>query len=125
LRSDDERRQRLCAINHFQIPRAVHPHTQRPFYKAASSSDTMDFDETRLYYSHQQLHQRPLTVDGDGDAAPGGQQIRDDNDDDEENSVPTAAMRRHFREFFRTSRVAILLHGHGDHFSQFAFAPTL
>jgi hypothetical protein len=85
----------------------------------------MDFDETRLYYSHQQLHQRPLTVDGDEDAAQAGQQIRDDNDDDEENSVPTATMRRHFREFFRTSRVAILSHGYGDHSSQFAFDPTL
>jgi hypothetical protein len=56
---------------------------------------TMDFDETRLYYSHQQL-QRPNAQQ---------QQQEEDADDanDEENdeSVDLKAVRRHFREFLR------------------------
>lgn len=68
----------------------------------------MDFDETRLYYSHQQLQHpttttttNPLVVDeSNEDDAPHGQY--DHYDETQALSVPTAAMRRHFREFFRT-----------------------
>jgi hypothetical protein len=49
----------------------------------------MDFDETRLYYSHQQL-QRP-------------QQHENDNEEpameEDEDAVDLKAVRRHFREF--------------------------
>jgi hypothetical protein len=70
----------------------------------------MDFDETRLYYSHQQLQHpttttttttNPLVVnESNDDDAPDGQYDR--YDETQALSVPTAAMRRHFREFFRT-----------------------
>lgn len=68
----------------------------------------MDFDETRLYYSHQQLQQSSTTV------ATANAILEDDHedqaaafpneheDDTQSLAVPTAAMRRHFREFFRT-----------------------
>lgn len=48
----------------------------------------MDFDETRLYYSHQQL-QRPQQQN-DADAA----EVHEDED-----AVDLKAVRRHFREF--------------------------
>ena len=58
----------------------------------------MDFDETRLYYSHQQLHQSG--ADGaEEETDPINQQVVLE---DEEAQVPVATMRRHFREFFRT-----------------------
>ena len=66
----------------------------------------MDFDETRLYYTHQQLQRH----------RGGAQQGGDDDDDDENNNNPTNAdaefggdgtvddvapdaIRRHFKEF--------------------------
>lgn len=58
----------------------------------------MDFDETRLYYSHQQLHQTSGDSNGD-ETNPVNQQVIHE---DEEAQVPVATMRRHFREFFRT-----------------------
>ena len=69
----------------------------------------MDFDETRLYYSHQQLQNTATTsttanvnlfVLEEEDASQ--QQPPAEDDDTPALSVPTAAMRRHFREFFRT-----------------------
>jgi hypothetical protein len=62
----------------------------------------MDFEETRLYYSHQQLHQ-PLNNGGDGETtanAPAGPRPVDEENDDSQ--VPVQAVRRHFREFLRT-----------------------
>lgn len=50
----------------------------------------MDFDEDRLYYSHQALQQeRPDGENADANA----------NDTD---NVNLTAVRRHFREFLRT-----------------------
>jgi hypothetical protein len=56
----------------------------------------MDFDETRLYYSHQQLHNISAVNAEDDDEAPSVLPEM------EEAQLPIAAMRRHFREFFRT-----------------------
>jgi hypothetical protein len=47
----------------------------------------MDFDETRLYYSHQALR----SDDANGVA----------EEDENEDVVQTNAVRRHFREFLR------------------------
>lgn len=53
----------------------------------------MDFDETRLYYSHQALQQqRP---EDDAVAA------TTNADSDENDDVNLTAVRRHFREFLR------------------------
>lgn len=64
----------------------------------------MDFDETRLYYSHQQLQSRPANSNNDEPdwqarvvADDGG---GDDTEDDRQ--VDIQAVRRHFREFLRT-----------------------
>lgn len=56
----------------------------------------MDFDETRLYYSHQQLQVQSEEPD---DNPP-------ETDDDD--NVDLAAVRRHFREFLRKSKSAAL-----------------
>jgi hypothetical protein len=52
----------------------------------------MDFDETRLYYSHQQLQRQ----DGEGDAA-------GDNEPTQQDNVELNAVQRHFAQFLRTS----------------------
>lgn len=49
----------------------------------------MDFDETRLYYSHQQLQ----TQNGD--------EGQDEINLEDESAVDLNAVRRHFREFLR------------------------
>jgi hypothetical protein len=56
----------------------------------------MDFDEDRIYYSHQNLQQqeRPST-NGVVDTAVDG---------DEDDNVDLGAARRHFREFLRKYR---------------------
>jgi hypothetical protein len=55
----------------------------------------MDFDETRLYYSHQQLQaRRPDEEEEEVDPA-----IAPPDDD---NDCDLSAVRRHFREFLRT-----------------------
>lgn len=59
----------------------------------------MDFDETRLYYSHQALQNSGTNND---DA------VVPDDDDDHENFDPKA-VRRHFREFLRTFVLLVLL----------------
>jgi len=59
----------------------------------------MDFDETRLYYSHQQLHQSGADGGAEEETDAANQQVVLE---DEEAQVPVATMRRHFREFFRT-----------------------
>ena len=56
----------------------------------------MDFDQTRLYFSHQQLQRQPDGADEER------QDNADENqDDDDENNVDPSAVRRHFREFLR------------------------
>ena len=52
----------------------------------------MDFDETRLYYSHQALRRDDATWGA--------------NDENNEDVVKTSAVRRHFREFLRTFPIA-------------------
>jgi hypothetical protein len=52
----------------------------------------MDFDETRLYYSHQRLQRQDAPQDGEGENNAA------DADDDQ---VELKAVRRHFREFLR------------------------
>ena len=54
----------------------------------------MDFDETRLYYSQQQL--QPAETRNDS-----GEDQHREGDDDDENNVDSNAVRRHFREFLR------------------------
>ena len=49
----------------------------------------MDFDESRLYYSHQQLQPR------------NGEEGQDDFNLEDEAAVDLKAVRRHFREFLR------------------------
>jgi hypothetical protein len=53
----------------------------------------MDFDEARLYYSHQQLQ-----VQNGNDGS--GEDIEENAD---ESAVDLKAVRRHFREFLRKS----------------------
>lgn len=52
----------------------------------------MDFDESRLYFSHQQLQTR-------SDDA--GQEEQPTDVNQEESDVDIKAVRRHFREFLR------------------------
>ena len=49
----------------------------------------MDFDETRLYFSHQQLQRQNEENDAEGEPM------------DDEDTVDLKAVRRHFREFLR------------------------
>ena len=49
----------------------------------------MDFDETRLYFSHQQLQRQNEENDEEGEPM------------DDEDAVDLKAVRRHFREFLR------------------------
>jgi hypothetical protein len=53
----------------------------------------MDFDETRLYYSHQRLQRQDVPQDGEGE--------NNDNADAQDDQVELKAVRRHFREFLR------------------------
>ena len=57
----------------------------------------MDFDETRLYYSHQQLQTRTAEDPDDEDVA--GPVV---DDEDDAANLDLKAARRHFREFLRT-----------------------
>lgn len=66
----------------------------------------MDFDETRLYYSHQQLHQSSSSAASDKNGVE-NDEYQPEIHEDEEN-VPVATMRRHFREFFRTYQWMLL-----------------
>jgi hypothetical protein len=66
----------------------------------------MDFEETRLYYSHQHLHQHTLEQNDENGTNvildENQQQIQQQqliNDDNDDNQVPIHAVRRHFREF--------------------------
>jgi hypothetical protein len=79
----------------------------------------MDFDETRLYYSHQQLQQQSAGntggengddedgPDGDGAANPNAAANVTFNEDD--SRVDLQAVRRHFREFLRKLLAMLLL----------------
>jgi hypothetical protein len=75
----------------------------------------MDFDQTRLYYTHQQLHHQDLHHSNsnnnnnnngeEADADLSEEQAKRNErviHDDEDAQIPVASMRRHFREFFRT-----------------------
>ena len=57
--------------------------------KEGETKIEMDFDEARLYYSHQQLQTQRRD------------EQRDDRIAEEETSVDLKAVRRHFREFLR------------------------
>jgi len=61
----------------------------------------MDFDETRLYYSHQQLQVQQQS--GDAEESQDGDAIRNVvySGDDDESAIDLQAVRRHFREFLR------------------------
>jgi hypothetical protein len=62
----------------------------------------MDFDESRLYFSHQQLQVQHLYNSNNGDDGTGDGMdtaATDANGDDEECDLD--AVRRHFREFMR------------------------
>ena len=62
----------------------------------------MDFDETRLYYSHQQLQQNPDSLeDATANDAAIRAAVNGGADTEEDAPVDLQACRRHFREFFR------------------------
>ena len=58
----------------------------------------MDFDEDRIYYSHQNLHQ-PTNEPPNNDPA-----NSTTDTPDEERPIETSALRRHYREFLRNYR---------------------
>lgn len=62
----------------------------------------MDFDETRLYYSHQQLQVH--NTDNNDDEAADDEELRGAvarGDNEEDTPIDLNAVRRHFREFLR------------------------
>lgn len=64
----------------------------------------MDFDETRLYYSHQQLQQQqPAAGDEDANDSALRAAVSGSGDAEEDTPVDLQAVRRHFREFLRES----------------------
>ena len=69
----------------------------------------MDFDETRLYYSHQQLQQQQQP---NGDEAGNDAVLRAESgrggDFEEDTAVDLQAVRRHFREFLRKFRACVI-----------------
>ena len=61
----------------------------------------MDFDDDRIYYSHQNLQQQPETR-GAGDDGNAGTVHHDnvvDREEEAERNMSMDALRRHFREF--------------------------
>lgn len=78
----------------------------------------MDFDETRLYFSHQQLQRQNDENEAEEEPM------------DDEDAVDLKAVRRHFREFLRTynnsfmldaTRVAFFVMHHSYHCDLFVF----
>jgi hypothetical protein len=69
------------------------------------SIGTMDFDETRLYYSHQQLQQQSAGTGENGDHEDGqdgdvaNQNAAGVTFNEDDSRVDLQAVRRHFREF--------------------------
>ena len=61
----------------------------------------MDFDETRLYYSHQRLQRQDAPQDGEGE------NNNNNNADAQDDQVELKAVRRHFREFLRKSNTIV------------------
>jgi DNA replication licensing factor MCM5 len=59
---------------------------------------TMDFDETRLYYSHQALQSNADSADAN---------LVADNNTNDDDSFDLAAIRRHVREFLRHYRLGV------------------
>ena len=62
----------------------------------------MDFDEDRIYYSHQNLHQS--TTAANDETANNTSALNSNNAPDEERPIDTDALRRHYREFLRNYR---------------------
>jgi hypothetical protein len=59
----------------------------------------MDFDETRLYYTHQQLQRNPRgAAQSETDGGEGGIN-NDDTGEASADNVDLDAVRRHFKEF--------------------------
>ena len=73
----------------------------------------MDFDEDRIYYSHQNLAAGPNAnnngADGQQQRPPGHAEAMLDLED---GAVDLGAVRRHFREFLRELNLAPRLHAH-------------
>lgn len=69
-------------------------------YILPTHNRTMDFDETRLYYSHQQL-QETVTAAEDADGEIHAAEPVEGNSDE----INLPACRRHFREFLRNYRL--------------------
>jgi hypothetical protein len=67
----------------------------------------MDFDETRLYYSHQQLQQQSAGTGENGEDEDGPDGDVDNQNaagvtfNEDDSRVDLQAVRRHFREFLR------------------------
>ena len=62
----------------------------------------MDFDETRLYYTHQQLQRNPQGQNNNNNNNGDEGETADNNDDAGEGSADNVnldAVRRHFKEF--------------------------
>ena len=72
----------------------------------------MDFDEDRIYYSHQNLAAGPNAnnnADGQQQRPPGHAEAMLDLED---GAVDLGAVRRHFREFLRELNLAPYLHAY-------------
>ena len=59
----------------------------------------MDFDETRLYYTHQQLQRNPQEQNNNENGEEGGISNNDDTGEGSADNVNLDAVRRHFKEF--------------------------
>lgn len=62
----------------------------------------MDFEETRLYYSHQQLHQPQTTTNNQNDTTvvtPNNSNNNNYEYENDDSQVPIEMVQRHFREF--------------------------
>jgi len=66
----------------------------------------MDFDEDRIYFSHQNLHSGERREDNTSNSRGDNSESWEDKDDDEDGYVDLDAVRRHFREFLRSYRQA-------------------
>jgi hypothetical protein len=62
----------------------------------------MDFDETRLYFSHQQLQRKGLGDGVEGGDSHDATNLLHPDEEVDENAVDLKAVRRHFREFLST-----------------------
>lgn len=89
----------VCRHIHESLFLLLHP----SFFVVTRPETIMDFDETRIYYTQQQLQQQ---TDASEDATTNEGAIRsavNGGDADEDAAVDLLAVRRHFREFLRKS----------------------